>query len=68
MLKNIIYKKPEWAISQVIEENKPLQDLCKHGYMHPNLAWMADNCHSEEDWNHASHACDGCCSSNCSKS
>lgn len=54
------YKKPEWAVQQIIRETGLVEDVCKHGVGHPNNDWLDE--HDPEDKNGFSiHGCDGCC-------
>jgi len=37
------YKKPEWAVTQVIREEGLVEDVCIHGVGHPNKQWLQEN-------------------------
>jgi hypothetical protein len=49
------YKRPSWAVDQLIRENGVVEDICEHGVGHPNLEYLKDNP------GRGIHGCDGCC-------
>jgi hypothetical protein len=49
------YKKPDWAVDQIIRESGAVEDVCKHGVGHPNLEYLKDFPKN------GIHGCDGCC-------
>ena len=54
------YKKPDWAVQQIIRESGLVEDICKHGVGHPNIEWLK----KQDAWGKfgfAVHGCDGCC-------
>lgn len=55
------YKKPDWAIDQIIREGGLVEDICEHGVGHPNKEWLAEH-DPENKKSFAIHGCDGCCS------
>ena len=36
----MIYKKPKWAVKQMVRESGLVEDICKHGVGHPNKDWL----------------------------
>jgi hypothetical protein len=50
------YKKPDWAVDQIIRENGVVEDICKHNVGHPNLEWL-----KEHPKDKGIHGCCGCC-------
>ena len=54
------YKKPKWAVSQFIRDDRNglVEDICEHGVGHPNREWLKK--HGKEG--DGIHGCDGCCS------
>ena len=52
------YKRPDWAVDQIIRENGVVEDICKHGVGHPNLEYLKI---FPKD---GIHGCDGCCCQN----
>lgn len=55
----MIYKKPKWAVEQVVRENGLIEDVCKHGIGHPNEECLKTKFRNVEGM--AVHGCDGCC-------
>ena len=49
-----------WARGQLIRETGLLEDLCKHGVGHPNLAWLKAN-DPKNRRRLDVHGCCGCC-------
>ena len=37
------YKKPKWAVKQVVRENGLVEDIDKYGCGHPNLEWLKEH-------------------------
>jgi len=55
------YKKPVWAVDQIIRASGLVEDICVHGVGHPNKEWLEENDpDGKKSW--AVHGCDGCCS------
>ena len=55
------YKKPVWAVDQIIRASGLVEDICVHGVGHPNKEWLEGNDpDGKKSW--AVHGCDGCCS------
>lgn len=55
-----LYRKPEWAVRQIIREDGLVEDLCKHNIGHPNLDWLREN-DPDGEFKYSIHGCDGCC-------
>lgn len=54
------YKKPEWAIKQIIRASGLVEDICEHGIGHPNREWL-DEHDPDDELCFSIHGCDGCC-------
>ena len=57
-----VYKRPKWAVRQLVRETGLLEDICKHGVGHPNKDWLKHRwkvAPDEKYWE--VHGCDGCC-------
>ena len=52
------YKKPKWAVKQMIRMSGLVEDICEHGVGHPNEEWI--KAHPGEE-HFICHGCDGCC-------
>lgn len=55
------YKKPDWAVDQIIRGSGLVEDICEHGVGHPNKEWLAEH-DLDNRKSFAVHGCDGCCS------
>lgn len=51
------WKKPAWAINQIIRETGLVEDICKCGVGHPNREFLSKN-----KGYSGIHGCCGCCS------
>jgi hypothetical protein len=51
------YKKPDWAVDQIIRENGVVEDICKHGVGHPNLEYLKERPNDK--------GIHGCCEDSC---
>lgn len=57
------YKRPAWAVDQIVRASGLVEDICKHGVGHPNEEWLRSHCLKPETYHTWSiHGCDGCCS------
>lgn len=56
----IKYKKPNWAVDQIIRETGLVEDICEHEVGHPNNEWLEEH-DSDNKKCFAVHGCDGCC-------
>jgi len=56
-----MYRKPVWAINQIIRETGLVEDICMHGIGHPNAEWLAKY-DPDGKLGFSVHGCDGCCS------
>ena len=54
------YKKPKWAVMQIIRESGLVEDICKHGIGHPNADFLKKNRRYAKN-RFDVHGCDGCC-------
>lgn len=55
------YKKPDWAVDQIVRASGLVEDICEHGIGHPNKEWLEE--HDPNDkFKWSVHGCDGCCS------
>ena len=54
------YKKPHWAIAQIVRETGLVEDLCEHGCGHPNTEWLQEN-DPDGKKRLSVHGCCGCC-------
>jgi len=54
------YKKPSWAIQQIVRISGLVEDICEHGVGHPNRQWMEEN-DPDGEKGFGIHGCDGCC-------
>lgn len=60
MSRRMPYRRPKWAVQQVVRGSGLVEDICKHGVGHPNSDWL--NRHDPKDKRGlALHGCDGCC-------
>lgn len=57
------YKKPKWAVKQIIRENGLVEDIDKYGCGHPNLEWLKEN-DSNGEKGLGIHGCNGACCNN----
>ena len=55
------YKKPDWAVQQIMRASGLIEDICKHGVGHPNSDFLARNPRYKKQ-GFSIHGCDGCCS------
>ena len=55
------YKKPDWAVDQVVRETGLVEDICVHGVGHPNREWLRVH-DPDGKLCFGVHGCDGCCS------
>lgn len=55
------YKKPDWAIDQIVRASGLVEDICEHGVGHPNIEWMKKH-DPDGKLMMGVHGCDGCCS------
>lgn len=56
----IKYKKPDWAVNQIVRVSGLVEDICEHGIGHPNKEWLEEH-DSDNKKSFAVHGCDGCC-------
>ncbi|MGD9382116.1 MAG: hypothetical protein PVI03_06690 [Candidatus Thorarchaeota archaeon] len=56
--KKMPYRRPKWAVQQVVRGSGLVEDVCKHGVGHPNKDWLAQH---DPKGNLAIHGCCGCC-------
>ena len=54
------YKKPDWAVKQVIRESGLVEDICEHFCSHPNLQWLKKH-DPKGKLKLGVHCCDNCC-------
>ncbi len=55
------YKKPSWAIKQIVRENGLVEDICEHGIGHPNEEFLNTHPKITKRLCLDIHGCDGCC-------
>jgi hypothetical protein len=55
------YKKPKWAVKQIMRETGLVEDICKCGVGHPNKEWLKEH-RKEKSFAWEVHGCCGCCS------
>lgn len=54
------YKKPKWAVKQIVRENGLVEDIDKYGVGHPNEEWLKEN-DPDGKGGFGIHGCNGAC-------
>jgi hypothetical protein len=55
-----LYKKPDWAIDQIVRSSGLVENICRHGIGHPHPASVAE-LEKAGIMSMGIHGCDGCC-------
>ena len=55
------YKKPSWAVEQIVRMDGRVEDICCHGVGHINAKWLKEH-DTDGKKKLGVHCCDGCCS------